>query len=457
MAVLCRSCHHDTYGGVAATADVVCDLDSLYDVSTWHNHGEPACCILLLGSRTSCITFGPRRQLLPLHPLTPGMPRRASADLPLHTGSAPPWLFDRMVELSGAIAEAIIDEYGQDELLRRLSDPYWFQALGCVIGFDWHSSGVTTTTMGALKEALSAQKHGIAIVGGKGATSRKTPDEIDASTLNLSSGVRDDLKRTSRMSAAVDNGCVQDSYTLYHHTMAIAESGRWCVVQQGMNDATARRYHWLSDDIQSLVEEPHTAICSQEQQPDPLDLTADASTETREVSVDLVQDNPIHLKRELQGQRSLADFGGGTVSDQAAESESTTIDIQTALSRDPDLTMPNHHELQKADLSEKALDQLQRAYEYQPDDYEELVELDGIGAGSLRALALIAELVHDTESSREDPAKYAYAHGGKDGTPQPVKRERYDRSIEYMRSMLEGAEIDRETKQSSLKRLAELE
>ncbi|WP_306060566.1 DUF763 domain-containing protein [Natronococcus wangiae] len=382
------------------------------------------------------------------------MDRRASADLPLHTGSAPPWLFDRMVDLSDAIAEAIIEECGRDELLRRLSDPYWFQALGCVLGFDWHSSGVTTTTMGALKEALSPYRHGVVVVGGKGARSRKTPDEIDGSALDLSSGARDELKRTSRMSAAVDNGCVQDGYTLYHHTMAISESGAWCVVQQGMDDSSARRYHWRSDTVDGFVEEPQAAICAQERRPSPLDLTANASAETRTVSVDLVQDDPIHLKRELQGQRSLSDFGGGASDDTTAGTAGLD---RSALNRDPELTMPGHHELQRADLSERALEQLQHAYEYQPADYEELVELDGIGPGSLRALALIAELVYDAESSREDPAKYAYAHGGKDGTPHPVERERYDRSIEHMRSMLRGAKIDGETEQSSLQRLAELE
>lgn len=382
------------------------------------------------------------------------MARRASAGLPLHSGSAPRWLFDRMVELSETIAEAIIEEYGRDELLRRLSDPYWFQALGCVLGFDWHSSGVTTTTMGALKEALSPEEHGVSVVGGKGATSRKTPDEIEASVLDLSSGTREDLRRTSRMSAAVDNACVQDSYTLYHHTMAIAESGAWCVVQQGMNDSTARRYHWLSEGVESFVEEPQAAICAQERQADPLDLTADASAETRAVSVDLVQDDPVHLKRELRGQRSLSDFGAGAAEDAAGIERAGFKD--TTAAREPDLTMPSHHELRETDLSEKALDQLQRAYEYQPDDYEELVELEGIGPGSLRALALIAELVYDAESSREDPAKYAYAHGGKDGTPHPVDRGRYDRSIEQMRSVLESAELDGETKQSSLKRLSEL-
>lgn len=385
------------------------------------------------------------------------MVSRTSADLPLHTGSAPSWLFDRMVELADVISAAVVDEHGQDELVRRLADPYWFQALGCVLGFDWHSSGVTTTTMGALKEALSGQNDGITVVGGKGATSLQTPDEIDASALDLSTGTREELKRTSRMSAAVDNGCVQDSYDIYHHTMAIAESGAWCVVQQGMGESMARRYHWLSGDVRSFVEEPQAAICSQERRSDPMDLTADASAETREISVDLVRDDPVHIKRELQGQRSLAEFGPNGVGRRKTSDLQDSGGVQIGVDGDPEFAMPSHHELRRSDLSEKALDQLQRAYERQPDDYEELVELDGIGPGSLRALALIAELVYDAESSREDPAKYAFAHGGKDGTPYPVERERYDGSVEYMRSMVEGAELDRETKQQSLERLAELE
>lgn len=380
------------------------------------------------------------------------MARRASADLPLHSGSAPRWLFDRMVDLAGAITDVLIDEYGQAELLRRLADPYWFQAFGCVLGFDWHSSGVTTTTMGALKEAIDPAATGLTVVGGKGATSRETPDEIDATPVDLSTGTRERLKRTSRLSAAVDNGCVQDSYTLYHHTMAVTETGDWCVVQQGMSDATARRYHWLSDGLESFVEEPQAAICAQQEAAQPLDLTAEESAETRALSVDLVQDDPVHLKNELQGQHSLADFAAGGSRPREARLADTLAGLDTA----PALDMPDHHELRAADLSERALDQLQQAYEYQPEDFETLVELDGIGPGSLRALALIAGLVYDAESSREDPAKYAYAHGGKDGTPHPVDRERYDRSIEFLRSTVEGAELNHETKQASLKRLAEI-
>jgi hypothetical protein len=178
-----------------------------------------------------------------------------------------------------------------------------------------------------------------------------------------------------------------------------------------------------------------------------LDLTAEESGETRATSVDLVNDDPAHLKSELEGQHSLSDFGGGT-----AEAGSTLAD---RLDGGADYVLPSHHELREADLSERALDRLQRAYEYQPADYEELVELDGIGPASLRALALIAELVYDAAASREDPAKYAYAHGGKDGTPHPVDRERYDRSIEYVRAMVEGSEVDRQTKQAALERLAE--
>jgi hypothetical protein len=364
-----------------------------------------------------------------------------------------------MERLGGAIAGAVVEEDGRSALVSRLADPYWFQALGCALGFDWHSSGLTTTTMGALKSGIDPDELGVAIGGGKGATSRRTPQEIRDAALDLSGGTREDLVRTSRLSAAVDNGCVQDTFTLYHHTMAVTEDGDWCVVQQGMNDSRARRYHWLADGVDSFVEEPQAAICSQAAADSPLDLTADASAQTRATSVDLVKDDPIHLKRELEGQHSLATFGGGRA--EAGPSLCDRLDVDGSGaglgSGGADYPLPGHHRLRDADLSERALDQLERAYEYQPDDYEELVALDGIGAGSLRALALIAELVYDAESSREDPAKYAYAHGGKDGTPHPVDRERYDRSIEYVQSMLEGSEVERETKQAALERLAELE
>ncbi|HKJ58978.1 MAG TPA: DUF763 domain-containing protein [Halobacteriales archaeon] len=370
------------------------------------------------------------------------MHRRGTATLPLHTGSAPRWLFDRMVDLGGAIAEVIVEEHGRGELLRRLADPYWFQAFGCVLGFDWHSSGLTTTTMGALKEALDPEEHGVFVAGGKGATSRKTPDEIDETPLGISGSDRAALKRDSRMSAKVDNACLQDAYTLYHHTMVVTEDGDWCVVQQGMSDSSARRYHWLSREVDDLVCEPQSAIASQAAPDSVLDLTAARAEETREVSVDLVNDDPSHLERYLQprSQRSLADFGAA--------------DPYDAAGRIPELRMPNHHELRPSDLSERAIDQLKRAYEVQPADFEALVGVEGIGQGSLRALGLIAELVYDAESSHEDPAKYAYAHGGKDGTPNPVHRERYDRSVEFLQATLSRADVEGKAKRTALERLS---
>ena len=373
------------------------------------------------------------------------MNRRGTATLPLHGGSAPRWLFDRMVELGGAIAGVVVEEHGRSELLRRLADPYWFQAFGCVLGFDWHSSGLTTTTMGALKEALDAEEHGVFVAGGTGATSRKTPEEIDGSPLSVSGGDRAALKRASRMSAKVDNACVHDGFELYHHTMVVTEDGEWCVVQQGMDDSTARRYHWLSADLEAFVVEPQAAICAPTRREDVLDLTAERSAEARETAVDLVNDDPTHLKRHLQpaGQRSLGDFGGGRAGGPAGGSPA----------RQPHLRMPDHHELRPSDLSDRAIDQLQRAYEVQPADFEELVEVDGIGRGSIRALGLIAELVYDAESSREDPAKYAYAHGGKDGTPFPIDRERYDRSIEFLQATLKQADVDGVAKGEALARL----
>ena len=380
------------------------------------------------------------------------MPRQGTATMPLHRGSAPRWLFDRMVDLGEVIAEAVLREYGRAELLRRLADPYWFQALGCVLGFDWHSSGVTTTTMGALKEALSPADHGVVVAGGKGATSRRTPEELRAAPLGLGGNATDALADHSRLSATVDNACVQDSYTLYHHTMVVTEDGDWAVVQQGMNDETARRYHWLSESVEDFVVEPQAAIASQQRRERVLDMTAGESQAAREVAVDLVQDDPARLKRYVRSpdQTAISDFGGG------CGGRPGDGPAPGAPEHGRSLHMPDHHELRLSDLTERSIDQLECAYEYQPDDFAELAGLEGVGKGSLRALALIAELVHGAGSAREDPAKYAYAHGGKDGTPHPVKRERYDRSIESMRAILEGAEVDGETRQSALDRLSEL-
>lgn len=356
------------------------------------------------------------------------MSRTGSAKLPLHGGKAPSWLFDRMEQLGGAIATAVIDEYGHQELLERLSDPYWFQSLGCVLGFDWHSSGLTTTTMGALKQALDLETHGVAVAGGKGSVSRRTPEEIRGSGLGTSETSR--LVEASRKSAAVDNSCVQDSYSIYHHTTVFTETGEWCVVQQGMNDGYARRYHWLSDSVGEFTEEPQEAICSQGSRQSVLNLVSRESQDTREVSVDLVNDDPRHLRRYFTGQSSLLDFSR-------------------------ELEMPGHHGLRKADLTERSLEQLEKAYEIQPRDYEELISIEGIGSKSLRALSLVSEVVYGSEPDWQDPAKYSYAHGGKDGTPFPVDREVYDESIEKMWEAVEAAELG-SSREEALKKLNQL-
>lgn len=342
-------------------------------------------------------------------------------DLPLHLGHAPRWLFERMIKLSGAISEAIIDEYGTTELLRRLADPLWFQALGCVIGFDWHSSGLTTTTMGALKLALNPENYGVHICGGKGKVSRMTPQEIQKSPLDVD---KEKLVHTSRLTAKVDNSCIQDGFALYHHTIIFDEHS-WAVIQQGMSKTWARRYHWFNQDL--IKEHP---IASDKLVDSVLDLVAKESEETRKISLDLVNDNPIHLS----GQLTLLDF---------SNSEGSI----------PRYLMPRDHEVK---ITPSIMEALQRAYEIQPSSYEELVAIRGIGPKSLRALALTAELVYGARPSWRDPAKYSFAHGGKDGTPFPVDRKVYDETIQFMKDAVDQAKLGNEDKKRALKRLAKL-
>jgi len=361
--------------------------------------------------------------------------KTGTASLPLHTGSAPPWLFRRMVKLADEVVEAITYEQGPDEFLRRIADPNWFQAFACVLGFDWHSSGTTTVTTGALKMALSPERHGIAVAGGKGRTSGKAPQDISrlGDALSLSDRKVDELLRASRMSAKVDNALVQDGYQIYHHTFFFTENGDWAVVQQGMNESLARRYHWLSDKVESLVEEPHSAICAQRQERSVLDLTAAESRENRKATLDLVKDGPSHLR---SAQRSLFDFGS---------SGSCPV---------PELSMPRRHELlPRLDIDDAGRKALQMAYELQIESYEDLVALKGMGPSRIRALALISELIYGASPSWRDPAKFSFAHGGKDGTPFPVDRETYDHSVRTLKEALLGAKLDKREKYEALKRL----
>jgi hypothetical protein len=354
------------------------------------------------------------------------MSRTGFAHLPLHGGKAPRYLFERMVPLSREIVIFLVSEFGREEVLRRLSDPYWFQAFGCVLGFDWHSSGLTTTVCGALKEGLRGLEKdlGIFVAGGKGATSRKTPDEITSACDRIGRDPQP-LVYASRISAKVDNSAVQDGYQLYHHSFVFTAEGQWCIVQQGMSDETsmARRYHWLSDNVSSYVSEPHAAICCDATAPT-LNLVAAESAEVRSNSAAL-----------------------------AAEKPEVTLQALTHL---PLLELPRRHEVSTGDINPKYLQKiLLRTYETAPADFEALLSIAGVGAKTLRALALTSELIYGTRASQKDPARYSFAHGGKDGTPYPVDRTTYDKTIEVMHHALNGAKIDRSEKVRAFRRLAD--
>lgn len=379
------------------------------------------------------------------------MKRKGITNLPLHTDHTPPWLWHRMVKLSGAITEVILEEYGHDEFLERISNPYWFQAFSCIIGFDWHSSGTTTTTCGALRASLNPEEHGIAVLGGKGRNSLKTPHQLEemSDTFNITDKATDTLIESSKLSAKIDNSCIQDSYSLYQHNFFLTETGKWAVIQQGMNTTTkyARRYHWLSTSTDNFLNDPHTAIECDKKQDETLNMASGKSSEVQKISVDLINDNPEHLKsyfRRKDPKQSLLtdyfDFG-------IKQEDNTGFKNQKAF------TMPSHHEVLDMDMSDKEFEVLKNAYELQPGDYKELISLKGIGPKKIRALALISDLVYGKEASWEDPVKYSFAHGGKDGYPYPVDKEVYDHSIETVKDALNQAKLDDKEKYDAIKRL----
>lgn len=355
------------------------------------------------------------------------------SDLPLHGGKAPPWLFKRMVKLAGGITETIVLEYGQDEFLRRLSDPYWFQAFSCVLGFDWHSSGTTTTATGALKEAVNPEAAGIAFAGGKGKASRKTPSEILSlgEKFSLSTKQIERMQYSSKMSAKIDSACVQDSYNLYHHFFVFTEKGKWSVIQQGMNPLNkyARRYHWLSENVQSFVEEPHAGIACDSKGESVLDMTARKSGETRKASVDIVKDTR-DFSRFASRQSLLGDFFG----------QGPKV-----------LNMPRTHFI--LDMRKRDIETLNKASEIQPENYEKLIGMQGVGPKTVRSLALISEVIYGKPPSWEDPVKFSFALGGKDGIPYPVDKPTYDKSIEILRVGIEQARLGQKERLGAIRRL----
>lgn len=351
--------------------------------------------------------------------------RTGYADSPLHGGKAPAWLFGRMKKLAREMSLAIVAEEGPTGLLRRVSDPFWFQAFGTVLGFDWHSSGITTTTCGALKEGLRGLEGevGLYVCGGKGKTSRMTPSEIERACETTGQDAPA-LVRASKLSAKVDSAALQDGFELYHHTFLFTTDNEWSVVQQGMRDATgmARRYHWHTTSRFDV--DPWTGVAG-DRQKDVLNLVAGESESNRQVSTLLAQEEPEKVVSEIVRMRSLE--------------------------------MPRHHAVRVADLRPESLKRvLLKSYEAQPKNFTELLSVPGVGAKGLRALAMVAELTYGEPTSVRDPASYAWAHGGKDGTPFPVDRLTYDRTIESLHKALTEAKAGRTEKVGAFKRLAKM-
>ncbi|OAV48727.1 hypothetical protein A6U98_17360 [Rhizobium sp. WYCCWR10014] len=367
--------------------------------------------------------------------------RAGSADLPLHGGRVPHWLGDRMTRLGTLITEAIVHHYGRDEFLRRLAHPFWFQSFGSVMGMDWHSSGITTSVLGALKRGLKprAGELGLHVCGGRGAHSRKTPQEL------VSIGERvgldgEGLATTSRLIAKVDSAALQDGFDLYLHGFIVADDGHWVVVQQGMNGdkRQARRYHWLSEGLESFVDSPHAAIEGRSQG-EIVNLADRRAERSRRGQLDLLATlGPDRIIREAAALLR-------------AEAPAPEPAAQPML---PHLIMPSHHDVRESDVNMRRLHgNLAAAADRGPTDFEELLLVPGVGARTVNALAMVAEVVHGAPCRFSDPARFSIAHGGKDRHPFPVPLKVYDETIAVMKSAVQKGRLGREEELQALKRL----
>src|SRR5512133_2672652 len=351
--------------------------------------------------------------------------RTGSADLPLHGGRVPPWLFERMARLGRVLAEAIVQEYGREELLRRLSHPFWFQSLGCLMGMDWHSSGITTSVVGALQRGLAPLERelGIRVCGGRGRHSRRTPGELAA--FGERTGLDGEaLARTSRLVAKVDGAAVQDGHALYLHAFVVADDGAWVVVQQGMDPVRrrARRYHWLSEGLTSFVDAPHAAI---EGRPGGaiVNLTDRRAAPSREAQLALVRGGPDRVIAEV---RRLA----------------------------PHLALPSRHDVRAGDVVLRRLHgALAAAAERGPADFADLLLTPGLGARTVLSLALAAEVIHGAPCRFGDPARFSLAHGGKDGHPYPVPLRVYDETLRVLRLAVDRARLGPDDRLEAIRRL----
>jgi hypothetical protein len=352
------------------------------------------------------------------------MARTGYADLPLHYGRVPLWLAERMTKLGGAIVESIVLEYGRPEVLKRLSDPLWFQAFGAVLGMDWHSSGITTSVMGALKRAINPMSNelGIYICGGRGKHSRQTPNEL-IKIANQTGLNGDALVRSSRLAAKVDNTAIQDGFQLYLHNFILTREGDWVVVQQGLNDASgmARRYHWNSSQFQSYLNDPHAGVTG-ENQGLILNLSDKNAAATRSGILKISEEQPDKMISEIRK-----------------------------------ITLPRHHEVTVSDVNLKRLGAiLILAHEKQITDFESLLLLEGVGPRAIQSLTLVSEVIHGTPSRFNDPARFSFAHGGKDGHPFPVPLKVYDETINVLKTSVEKARIGSSDKQQAIRQLSDL-
>lgn len=352
------------------------------------------------------------------------MKRSGSADLPLHGGHVPMWLADRMAKLGLAIVETIAMEFSTAEVISKLANPFWFQSFGAVMGMDWHSSGITTSVLGALKRSVNphSKELGLYICGGKGKHSMNTPNELMA--VGERTGLNGvELSGLSKLTAKVDNTAIQDGFQLYQHNFIVSDKGDWCVVQQGMNDrtSTARRYHWHSENLQSFINEPHTFIYG-ENQGKILNLTAGNAASTREKSLLIVNEHPDKILKEVNH-----------------------------------LVMPNHHDVKMKDVNMKRLGaMLWVAHENKPEDFEGLLMLKGMGPRTIQSLALVSEVIYGTPTRFEDPARFSFAHGGKDGAPFPVPTKVFDETINTLQTAIQRAKIGNSDKQDAIRKLSEL-
>ena len=380
------------------------------------------------------------------------MIEKGIATFTLDYGKCPKWLFDRMVKLGREITEIVVEEYGPDEFIKRISDPVWFQSLGTVLAFDWNASGLTTILTAALKEAIRGDERnlGVFICGGKGKTSRRTPEEIErwGAALSLPAPDINNLVYNSKMTAKVDSALIQDSYQIYHHSFFFSQNGAWAVVQQGMNvnNQTARRYHWYSKKITDLVCEPHSGIASQRKAA-ALNLTAEKSGKAREISTELVQGNYFSLMKDIQILRKHSSDLSYMLALKFKKEKTTLLHLENKEFSSHPVLLEN---FSKSRYLDKILFQV---CDQKPENYEKLLSLKGVGPKTIRALSLVSEVIYGANPSYEDPARYSFAHGGKDGTPYFVDRPTYDSTIDFFQNVVRKMKIPFSEKQKIIQRI----